>query len=546
MTSKIKPKRKYFAYLRRALAVFLISALLTPNAFGVVTNTTAYIRVAPATSTAAANQTGGVARITWTASPSEAGGIDGYRIYYKLSTNDSYTSYTTLDLPAAELTKDIASLTNANYDFKVMAYGFDNIESRSDCASCEITSVAITAIADPDPPASSGGGGGGAPTPTPEPEPEPIVDPTPTVSDETITDPAAPSSSGGGTFTDLTITHWGYSSVQTLTAEGVLSGYPDGSFQPDSLMNRAELTKVALLSFGEVALTHTSAESEPAEFPDIESDSWYTTYVSEAQTRGIISGYGDGYFRPSRSVTRAEALKILIGAAGYEVDTGDLTVTYFQDVSPDDWYASYVVWAAEQGIISGYEVSQSAYTFKRDLKFGSFGKDVGALQYILKKLGHYYGVTSHYFGLVTQAGLRRFQSAEMATETYRAGVLDDPTKESIYKATGLGTSQSYFEFRPNQTITRAEAAQLSMILRDLKQGELQSLKRLQADTSSPTIDLEFDLENIPVEMTRARAGSVSNPRAAIETENSPTLPLKASALEAEPITPTTPWYQRIW
>ena len=75
--------------------------------------------------------------------------------------------------------------------------------------------------------------------------------------------------------------------------------------------------------------------------------------IDQLQERGVIQGYADGNYYPHKKVNRAEFLKILSEALspGEAIDQGR---TYcFPDVGTE-WYASYVCWAKEKGLISGY------------------------------------------------------------------------------------------------------------------------------------------------------------------------------------------------
>lgn len=67
-------------------------------------------------------------------------------------------------------------------------------------------------------------------------------------------------------------------------------------------------------------------------FPDVLADDWFSQYVCLAKKRGIISGYPDGEFKPGQTVNYAEALKILSELYGY--------VAYSAD--DEEWYAGYV------------------------------------------------------------------------------------------------------------------------------------------------------------------------------------------------------------
>lgn len=67
-------------------------------------------------------------------------------------------------------------------------------------------------------------------------------------------------------------------------------------------------------------------------FPDVKSSDWFSSYVCYAKENGIISGYPDGYFRPANNINLAEAAKIL-------VNTLDVTEP---DIESEVWYRVYI------------------------------------------------------------------------------------------------------------------------------------------------------------------------------------------------------------
>lgn len=52
-------------------------------------------------------------------------------------------------------------------------------------------------------------------------------------------------------------------------------------------------------------------------FPDLSKSAWYYGYVNSLYNKGVINGYEDSTFRPERTVTTGEALKMILLAAGY-------------------------------------------------------------------------------------------------------------------------------------------------------------------------------------------------------------------------------------
>ncbi|QQR55360.1 beta-propeller domain-containing protein [Candidatus Peregrinibacteria bacterium] len=114
------------------------------------------------------------------------------------------------------------------------------------------------------------------------------------------------------TFSDLDSEDPSLIAIETLEDNGVLQGYPDGSFRSTDTINRAEFIKM-------VAEAQEDDFNESNCFPDVTSD-WYAKYVCYAKTEGWVEGYEDGLFRPANPINFAEASKILVRAFELEED----------------------------------------------------------------------------------------------------------------------------------------------------------------------------------------------------------------------------------
>lgn len=145
--------------------------------------------------------------------------------------------------------------------------------------------------------------------------------------------------------------HWAENYITNLYNLGIISGYNETQYRPDNSITRAEITKIALMAFNFPVKNASTITTMP--FKDIHTSDWYLPYVHSAKSAGIIQGYSDGNFRPHNSVSRAEALKILLNTA--KLKTKTTFDANFPDVSTNSWYAQYINYAAEHNIAHGYE-----------------------------------------------------------------------------------------------------------------------------------------------------------------------------------------------
>ena len=86
-------------------------------------------------------------------------------------------------------------------------------------------------------------------------------------------------------------------------------------------------------------------------FIDVNSSDWFYNAVKAAYTEGLISGVTDTEFAPNVTLTRGMLTAIIGRLGGAETTDGS---TSFTDVDANAYYAPYVAWAAENGIVSGF------------------------------------------------------------------------------------------------------------------------------------------------------------------------------------------------
>lgn len=89
---------------------------------------------------------------------------------------------------------------------------------------------------------------------------------------------------------------------------------------------------------------------QSALFQDLSGYGWATSAINKLADAGIISGYGDGNFRPGQAVTREEFVKMAVSVAGLYDENA---VCNFEDVDHGQWYYRYVASGVESGAING-------------------------------------------------------------------------------------------------------------------------------------------------------------------------------------------------
>ena len=105
--------------------------------------------------------------------------------------------------------------------------------------------------------------------------------------------------------------------VDVISALGIVDGYSDGSFRPDGSLTRGAAAKIICnLILGPTTASALSATTAP--FKDVPTTNVFAGYITYCAQQGIISGYGDGTFRPTGSLTGNAFLKMLLGALGYD------------------------------------------------------------------------------------------------------------------------------------------------------------------------------------------------------------------------------------
>ena len=121
-----------------------------------------------------------------------------------------------------------------------------------------------------------------------------------------ITAVAAAPASAASPFSDVKESHADYKGISTLYAAGIISGFPDGTFKPDTNVTRGQAAKMIA-----GALKLDTKEVVNPNFKDIDAANPYYGPIAALVGLKVVSGYGDNTFRPNQTITHGDLAKIL-------------------------------------------------------------------------------------------------------------------------------------------------------------------------------------------------------------------------------------------
>ncbi|MCS6812644.1 MAG: S-layer homology domain-containing protein, partial [Cyanobacteria bacterium] len=134
--------------------------------------------------------------------------------------------------------------------------------------------------------------------------PATIPAPAPVPSPPTPTPPAITSQ-----FQDIAA-HWAEAFIRALIERRVLRGFPNGTFQPEAPMTRAEFAATIVTAFP------IPDKRQPGQYTDVPSNFWAAQVIRKADSTGFMSGFPDGSFRPHLNLTRVQAMVAVVQGLG--------------------------------------------------------------------------------------------------------------------------------------------------------------------------------------------------------------------------------------
>ncbi|PZV12290.1 MAG: S-layer protein [Leptolyngbya sp.] len=179
------------------------------------------------------------------------------------------------------------------------------------------------------------------PSPTPS-----IAPPPPPIPPANLTPakPGVPLS-----FVDVPKTYWAYPFITALSAQGIIGGYPDGTFKPDQPVKRSEFAIQIQKAYAKPNTLR------PITFIDVPQADLRLPAIDQAVKMNFMIGYPDKTFRPTQKVSRMEAAVSMARGLALPIpaDPEAILQSYQDQNQIPEWARSRIAAAIEAGLFSG-------------------------------------------------------------------------------------------------------------------------------------------------------------------------------------------------
>ncbi len=149
--------------------------------------------------------------------------------------------------------------------------------------------------------------------------------------------------------------HWSKEIVEDLASRLIIKGIDDNNYGPDKNITRAEFTALLVRAMGLGGNSYST-------FTDIGECDWFCEYIASAYEYGLISGYTDGSFKPFDSISREEAMAMIVNAIKLSKSNTclnnneiEVELNRFNDTNDvSNWSRQIVAYCIKNNIVDGY------------------------------------------------------------------------------------------------------------------------------------------------------------------------------------------------
>jgi len=147
------------------------------------------------------------------------------------------------------------------------------------------------------------------------------------------------------TFNDVAEDYWAAEPIEYSATAGLVDGYPDGTFQPNRILSRAELATLLVRTSGK----DVKETMESRIFPDLPKSYWAARYIDAANDMGLVVGYPDKTFKPNKTINRVEGVSVASRFDG--IGEGSASERPYDDIAKKHWASGSVEAAKQKGLL---------------------------------------------------------------------------------------------------------------------------------------------------------------------------------------------------
>lgn len=161
---------------------------------------------------------------------------------------------------------------------------------------------------------------------------------------------AMPAQAQTATFTDVGDNYWARPFIENLAAQGIIAGFPDGTFKPDQAVTRAQFAAIVRNAFNQ------PLNRSAPRFSDVPANYWGSNAIANAYGQGFMSGYPGNVFQPEQQIPRVQALVALANGLTFSPNGSvNEVLQVFRDANQiPDYGRSPVAAATERRMVVNY------------------------------------------------------------------------------------------------------------------------------------------------------------------------------------------------
>lgn len=156
---------------------------------------------------------------------------------------------------------------------------------------------------------------------------------------------SAASAAGAQTPPDI-IGHWAQGPIESMLAQGIASGYPDGTYGPDNQITRAEFCSMINRAFKFTAEVDIN-------YWDVKPGDWYYNDIAKARAAGYMAGDANGTMRPNDPINRQEMAVIIDQLLKLDHNGVEILSGFSDWPNISVWARNAVAAVVEAGYMSG-------------------------------------------------------------------------------------------------------------------------------------------------------------------------------------------------